>query len=105
MAKRRRGRKDRTWMSVVLALAMIFSGGASPAAAAEGEALSAEFVDVPAAHDGGEFTLGLRFSPEPQISYRVFSTGALSIEGGMLARAQRVERGHNDRWSLRVAPR
>lgn len=90
---------------VAVALAVFVAAvGGIPTHVDAGTVLSAEFVDVPQTHDDGEFSFEVRFSMEPDISYRVFSTSALSISGGSLVAVSRAATGRNDRWNLKVVP-
>ena len=90
-----------TLAAVALLLALL--PGVS-AAQSTGEGLTGEFVGVPATHDGSKFTFELRFSPEPEISYTVFYTSALSITGGSLAAVSRIRAPRNDRWRITIEP-
>ena len=66
--------------------------------------LTATFEDMPASHDGTDFTFGLVFSEEFPLSYRTLRDEAFSVTGGTVRRANRQQRGSNLRWTIRVRP-
>ena len=68
--------------------------------------LTAEFIDVPASHDGsGDFTVTLSFKKEVSgLSYRDFIRGLLSVRGGFVVRAKRLNPPSNLNWQVRITP-
>ena len=67
-------------------------------------ALTASFESVPQAHDGtSAFTVRLAFSAPIRNSYKRLRDEALSVTGGTVARARRVD-GRSDLWELTVEP-
>ena len=78
------------------------TGATSTGAAAP---LRARFLDIPASHDGQtEFTLELRFSEEFELSYRTLRDHALTVMGGEITNARRLEKPSNIRWEISVMP-
>ena len=68
------------------------------------EPLTAEFEDVPEAHDGERFTFGLTFSEEPKVGYRRLRDEAFDVGGGAVRQARRRQSGSNLSWELTVEP-
>ena len=69
-----------------------------------GSALTAEFQEAPATHDGTDpFTFRIAFSEPISTSYVVVRDHALEVTGGTVAAAGRVDR-RNDLWWVRVQP-
>ena len=69
--------------------------------------LTAQFLDTPGSHDGqSEFTFELRFSETPRrgFSYETLRDHALTVTGGEVVRARRLEPGKNVRWEIHVGP-
>ena len=66
--------------------------------------LMASFGNVPAEHDGSEFTFALTFSEEPRVGYRVLRDDAFAVTGGSVERAQRQTQGSDRRWTITVKP-
>ena len=67
-------------------------------------ALTASFESVPQVHDGtSAFTVRLAFSAPIRNSYKHLRDEALSVTGGTVARARRVD-GRSDLWELTVEP-
>ena len=69
--------------------------------------LTAQFLDTPASHDGqSEFTFELRFSEAPKkgFSYKTLRDHALTVAGGEVIRARRLEKDKNARWEIHVRP-
>ena len=67
--------------------------------------LTASVHGVPAAHDGSTtFTFELRFSEEPAagFSYKTLRDHALTVAGGDVVKARRLEKGKNVRWEISV---
>ena len=70
----------------------------------EAAGLTASFTEVPASHDGSSaFTLRLAFSEAIVTSFRVLRDEALTVTGGTVVEAKRVER-RSDLWNIRVEP-
>ena len=68
-------------------------------------ALTAEFSDGPATHDGNSaFTLELVFSQEPRLSYLTLRDHALEVTAATITGVQRLTRGSNTGWQITVAP-
>ena len=79
----------------------------SAATATVGTALSASIVDAPESHDGeNDFTFELRFSETPvsDFSYRTLRDHALTVAGGTVAAAERLDPPGNVRWEITVGP-
>ena len=66
--------------------------------------LTASFGNVPAEHDGSEFTFDLLFSEAPRVGYRVLREDAFAVTGGTVERAQRQTPGSDQRWTITVKP-
>ena len=66
--------------------------------------LTASFGNVPAEHDGSEFTFDLLFSEAPRVGYRVLRDDAFAVTGGTVERAQRQTPGSDQRWTITVKP-
>ena len=69
--------------------------------------LTAQFLDTPGSHDGqGAFTFELRFSETPRrgFTYETLRDHALTVTGGEVVRARRLEPGKNVRWEIHVGP-
>ncbi len=67
--------------------------------------LTAEFLQVPATHDGqAAFTFELRFSREPDLSFRTLRDTAFEVTGGRVRKAKRLVAGSNLRWEITVEP-
>ena len=68
-------------------------------------ALTAAFLDLPAAgHGGAPFTLQLRFSEEFSLSYKTLQNHALGVTNGTLTGVSRVTQGENRAWNVTVEP-
>ena len=75
------------------------AGAASTAAP-----LTARFARAPAEHDGKTaFKLRIRFSEDISISFRRFRDQVLSVSGGSVKKAKRVDR-RKDLWEVTVKP-
>ena len=71
----------------------------------EPDPLTGGFEDVPETHDGENiFTFKLRFSEQPDISYRTLRNAAFAVTAGTVRRARRLEQGSNLRWEIHVKP-
>ena len=70
----------------------------------EATALTASFEDMPQSHDGsGAFTFRIAFSADLDIVRRDMKDHALTVTGGTVKRAKRVD-GRSDLWVFRVEP-
>ena len=71
--------------------------------------LMAEFIDLPAEHDGpgSEFSFELRFSEHfpGRMDYKVLRDQAIQATNARVVGAKRAEPGRNQRWIIRVRPR
>ena len=77
---------------------------AGPAVEAAVVALTASFVQAPAEHDGKTaFKLRIAFSEGISISFRTFRDASLSVSGGSVTKAKRVDR-RKDLWEATVKP-
>ena len=66
--------------------------------------LTASFSDMPASHAGEEFTFGLAFSENVELSYATLRDTALVVTGGEVKTAQRQQQGSNQAWNITVDP-
>ena len=66
--------------------------------------LTASFSDMPASHTGEEFTFGLAFSENVELSYVTLRDTALVVTGGEVKTAQRQQQGSNQAWNVTVEP-
>ena len=66
--------------------------------------LTASFANVPADHDGSNFTFDLTFSEEFGISYVTLQGDAFSVTDGEVTSAQRLTQGSNIGWTITVTP-
>ena len=71
-----------------------------------GQQLTAQFKQVPVAHDAtGFFSVELHFSENiPGLSYRTMGGPAFGTTGGKITGARRMERGKNQKWVVNVRP-
>ena len=77
---------------------------AGPVDEAAVAALTASFVQAPAEHDGkAAFKLRIAFSEGISISFRTFRDASLSVSGGSVTKAKRVDR-RKDLWEATVKP-
>ena len=68
--------------------------------------LTAQFLDVPATHDGERaFEFELRFSEEFPLGFKRLRDDAFDVTGGAVRRAKRLVKDSNLRWSIRVCRR
>ncbi len=66
--------------------------------------LTASFASVTAEHDGSSgFNVRIAFSEDVNISYQDMRDHALTVTGGTVVRAKRVDK-RKDLWQLRVQP-
>ncbi len=66
--------------------------------------LTASFANVPADHDGSNFTFALTFSENVKAGYARIRDHAFTISGGTIASAGRKEQGSNQGWTVEVDP-
>ena len=69
--------------------------------------LTASFHGLPEEHDGKKpFEFELRFSENfpGRFDYRILRDHAFTVTNGRVRAAQRVAKGRNDRWTIRVKP-
>ena len=67
--------------------------------------LTAASGNVPEAHDGETaFTFELRFSEEVALSYNTLRDHAFTVSGGVVEKAQRLEKPSNIHWRITVQP-
>ena len=70
----------------------------------EATALTASFEDMPQSHDGsGAFTFRIAFSADVTISPQDMKDHALTVAGGTVTNATRID-GRSDLWELTVEP-
>ena len=66
--------------------------------------LTASFAEAPDEHDGASpFTVRIAFSEGISIGFRTFRDQSLSVSGGSVTKAKRVE-GRKDLWEVTVEP-
>ena len=67
--------------------------------------LKASFLDAPASHGGtGSFTFELHFSENVKMGFEKMEDHVLTVTGGAVDSASRVEQGSNIRWNIHVQP-
>ena len=68
--------------------------------------MTATIHNAPASHDGiTVFTFELRFSENMEsFSYTTLQEHALTVTGGSVSKARRLEAGKNVRWEITVQP-
>ena len=66
--------------------------------------LTASFSNMPASHTGEEFTFGLTFSENVELSYVTLRDTAFVVTGGEVKTAQRQQQGSNQAWNITVEP-
>ncbi len=77
---------------------------AGPVVEAAVAPLTASFVQAPAEHDGSSpFKLRIGFSEGISISFRTFRDASVSVAGGSMTGAKRVD-GRKDLWEVTVRP-
>ena len=80
------------------------TSGTKTSNATEADPLTATLQDIPANHDGSTaFTFRIAFSAEVTISRRNMRDHALTVSGGTVTDARRVD-SRKDLWELTVAP-
>ncbi len=66
--------------------------------------LTASFTNVPADHDGSNFTFDLTFSENVKAGYARIRDHAFTVSGGAIASASRITQGSNQGWTVEVDP-
>ena len=66
--------------------------------------LTASFANMPADHNGGNFTFQLTFSENVDAGYARIRDHALTVTGGSIASASRITQGSNQGWTVEVNP-
>ena len=66
--------------------------------------LTASFANVPADHNGGNFTFDLNFSENVNAGYARIQDDAFTVSGGAIASAIRKTQGSNQGWTVEVDP-
>ena len=66
--------------------------------------LTAAFSNVPAEHNGSEFTFDLSFSENVEAGYARIRDHAFTVSGGAIASAVRKTQGSNQDWTVEVDP-
>ena len=66
--------------------------------------LTASFANVPADHDGSNFTFDLNFSENVNAGYARIRDDAFTVSGGAIASAIRKTQGSNQGWTVEVDP-
>ena len=66
--------------------------------------LTASFANVPADHNGGNFTFDLTFSENVDAGYARIRDHAFTVTGGSIASASRITQGSNQGWNIEVNP-
>ena len=66
--------------------------------------LTASFANVPADHDGSNFTFDLNFSENVKAGYARIQDHAFTVSGGAIASASRKTQGSNQGWTVEVDP-
>ena len=66
--------------------------------------LTASFSNMPASHTAEDFTFGLAFSEEVELSYVTLRDTAFVVTGGEVKTAQRQQQGSNQAWNITVEP-
>ena len=86
----------------------LISGATTAVAAQPAETLvdllSASFANVPADHDGSNFTFHLNFSENVNAGYARIQDHAFTVSGGAIASASRKTQGSNQGWNIEVNP-
>ena len=66
--------------------------------------VTASFGNMPAEHNGGEFTFDLSFSENVEAGYARIRDHAFSVNGADIRNAQRKTQGSNQNWTVTVDP-
>ena len=75
----------------------------NPQAETPGIPLTASFEDVPTTHDNTRLTIRIRFSEDVSIGYQEFRDYALTVAGGIVKIAKRVN-DQSDLWQIVIVP-
>ena len=73
-------------------------------AASDVVALVASFGNMPATHDGSAFTFTVNFSENIKMSYVNMRDDVLSVSGGTVKKARRLNKPSNMSWEITVGP-
>ena len=77
----------------------------TPTPTPEPTSLTAEFRELPEVHDGdAAFTFKLSFSEEVGMSYRDMRDHVLTVTGGSVTSASRLQQGSNQGWRIVIDP-
>ena len=66
--------------------------------------LTASFANVPADHNGSNFTFQLSFSENVEAGYARIRDHAFTVTGATIASASRITQGSNQGWNVEVNP-
>ena len=66
--------------------------------------LTASFANVPADHNGSNFTFQLNFSENVEAGYARIRNHALTVSGATIDSASRITQGSNQGWTVEVDP-
>ncbi len=66
--------------------------------------LTASFANVPADHDGSNFTFQLTFSENVKAGYARIQDHAFTVSGATIDNASRITQGSNQGWNVEVNP-
>ena len=66
--------------------------------------VTASFGNMPAEHDGSDFTFDLTFSENVEAGYARIRDHAFSVNGANIKNAQRKTQGSNQNWTVTVDP-
>ena len=66
--------------------------------------VTASFGNMPAEHNGSDFTFDLSFSENVEAGYARIRDHAFSVNGGDIKNAQRKTQGSNQNWTVTVDP-
>ena len=66
--------------------------------------ITASFANVPADHNGDNFTFQLNFSENVNAGYTQIRDHAFTVDGGSIANAYRQTQGSNQGWNVKVDP-
>ena len=84
---------------------MLTSAATAAVTAAPADPLTASLENAATSHDGQTaFTFELRFSEDVKLSYKTLRDHSLTVTGGTVKKAKRLEQGSNIRWRITVEP-
>ena len=84
---------------------MLTSAATTEVAGAPSEPLTASLENTPASHNGADaFTFEIRFSENVKLSYKTLRDHSLTVTGGTVKKAKRLEQDSNIRWRITVEP-